>query len=185
MHGSSSPDPHDGIGPAPLAHFGLASERIVYMGTLGKAAGVSGAFVAAHPVVIATLLQTARAYIYTTAAPAALAETLRMALRVVRDADVRRAHLATLIAAFRTQARALPWTLLGSSTPIQPLVVGDAAAAVRIAEALAARGILVPAIRPPTVPANTARLRISLSSAHTHADVDALVRALHEVAAGA
>jgi 8-amino-7-oxononanoate synthase len=174
-----------GGGCGTLAHFGLASERIVCMGTLGKAAGVAGAFVAAHPLVIETLLQTARPYIYTTASPAPLAETLRAALRIVRDGDTRRAALATLIAAFRAEAGTLPWTLLDSSTPIQPLVIGDAVAAVRVAEALAVRGILVPAIRPPTVPAGTARLRVSLSSAHALADVDALTRALHEVAADA
>jgi 8-amino-7-oxononanoate synthase len=174
-----------GGGRGTLAHFGLASERIVCMGTLGKAAGVAGAFVAAHPLVIETLLQTARPYIYTTASPAPLAETLRAALRIVRDGDTRRAALATLIAAFRAEAGTLPWTLLDSSTPIQPLVIGDAVAAVRVAEALAVRGILVPAIRPPTVPAGTARLRVSLSSAHALADVDALTRALHEVAADA
>jgi len=155
------------------------------MGTLGKAAGVAGAFVAAHPLVIETLVQTARPYIYTTASPAPLAETLRVALRLLRDADASRARLATLVTTFRAQAGALPWTLLASSTPIQPLVIGDAATAVRVAEALAARGILVPAIRPPTVPAGTARLRISLSSAHTLNDVDALARALREVAADA
>jgi 8-amino-7-oxononanoate synthase len=174
-----------GGGRGTLAQLGLSSERIVCMGTLGKAAGVAGAFVAAHPLVIETLVQTARPYIYTTASPAPLAETLRVALRLLRDADAGRARLATLIAAFRAQAGALPWKLLASSTPIQPLVVGDAATAVRVAEALAARGILVPAIRPPTVPAGTARLRISLSSAHTLNDVDALARALREVAADA
>jgi 8-amino-7-oxononanoate synthase len=174
-----------GDGRGSLAHFGLASERIVYMGTLGKAAGVSGAFVAAHPLVIETLVQTARSYVYTTAAPAALAETLRAALRCIRDGHARRARLATLIATFRAGAETLPWRLLPSSTPIQPLIVGDAVTAVRVSGALAARGLLVPAIRPPTVPAGTARLRISLSAAHSHEDVDALVRALAEVAADA
>jgi 8-amino-7-oxononanoate synthase len=174
-----------GGGRGSLAQFGLASERIVYMGTLGKAAGVAGAFVTAHPLVIETLAQTARPYIYTTAAPAALADTLRAALRCIRNGDARRAQLATLIAALRARAEALPWTLLASATPIQPIVVGDAASAVRLSDALAERGILVPAIRPPTVPAGTARLRISLSAAHTLDDVDALARALAEVAAGA
>jgi 8-amino-7-oxononanoate synthase len=174
-----------GRGRGTLAHFGLASERIVLMGTLGKAAGVAGAFVAAHPLVIETLVQTARTYIYTTAAPAPLAETLRASLRLIRDADARRAHLATLIAAFRAGAQALPWTLPVSQPPIQPLVVGDSASAMRIGEALAARGILVPAIRPPTVPAGTARLRVSLSAAHTGDDVAALLAALREVAGDA
>ena len=171
-----------GGGRGSLAHFGLSSERIVYMGTLGKAAGVAGAFVAAHPLVIETLVQTARPYVYTTAAPAALAETLRTALRCIRDGDARRTQLATLIAAFRARAEALPWTLPASSTPIQPLVVREVETAVRMSEALAARGLLVPAIRPPTVPAGTARLRISLSAAHTLDDVDALARALSELA---
>jgi len=174
-----------GGGRGSLAHFALSSERILYMGTLGKAAGVAGAFVAAHPLVIETLLQTARPYVYTTAAPAALAETLRTALRCIRDGDARRAHLATLIAAFRVRAEALPWTVLASSTPIQPLMVREVETAVRVSEALAARGILVPAIRPPTVPAGTARLRVSLSAAHTLDDVDALARALSDVAADA
>lgn len=171
-----------GDGRGALSHFGLASERIVYMGTLGKAAGVAGAFVAAHPVVIETLLQTARQYIYTTASPALLVEALRESLRVIRDDVPRRTHLAALVEAFRTRARDLPWRLLPSSTPIQPLVVGKSEAAVRVSDALAARGILVPAIRPPTVPAGTARLRVSLSAAHTAADVAQLADALHDVA---
>jgi 8-amino-7-oxononanoate synthase len=174
-----------GAGRGTLAHFGLASERIVYMGTLGKAAGVAGAFVTAHPLVIETLVQTARTYIYTTASPAALADTLRESLRLIRDGDARRAHLAALIDAFRAGAERLPWALLPSRTPIQPLVIGDAADAVRVGEALAARGIIVPAIRPPTVPAGTARLRVSLSAAHTRDDVEALLHALRDVAADA
>jgi len=174
-----------GGGRGTLADFGIASERVVYMGTLGKAAGVAGAFVAAHPLVIETLVQTARPYIYTTAAPAALAGALHAALGCIRGADARRAHLAALIAAFRARADALPWTLLPSRTPIQPLVIGDPAVTVRAAEALAVRGLLVPAIRPPTVPAGTARLRVSLSAAHTLADVDELANALAAVAADA
>jgi 8-amino-7-oxononanoate synthase len=172
-----------GGGRGSLAHCALASQRIIYMGTLGKAAGVAGAFVAAHPLVIETLIQTARPYIYTTATPALLAETLRAALRLIRDGDERRARLACLVTAFRARANALPWTLLASSTPIQPLVIGDPLAAVRVSDALARRGILVPAIRPPTVPAGTARLRISLSAAHSLADVEELSDALHAVAA--
>ena len=172
-----------GDGRGSLAHCGLASERIVYMGTLGKAAGGAGAFVAAHPAVIETLVQTARPYIYTTAAPALVAEALRAALAVIRDDRARRRHLHALIARFRAGARALPWRLLPSDTAIQPLVVGASAAAVALSEALATRGVWVPAIRPPTVPANTARLRISLSAAHSEADVDALLAALYAVAA--
>ena len=172
-----------GDGRGTLAHFGLRSERVVYMGTLGKAAGVCGAFVTAHPLVIETLMQTARSYIYTTASPALLAETLRASLRCIRDDSDRRERLRTLIEAFRAGASGLPWALMPSSTPIQPLVVGDARESVRISGALAARGILVPAIRPPTVPAGTARLRVSLSAAHAHSDVAQLLDALHGVAA--
>ena len=174
-----------GDGRGTLAHFGLASERIVYMGTLGKAAGVAGAFVAAHPLAIETLLQAARPYVYTTAAPAMLAETLRASLARIRDGAPRREHLRALIVAFCSAAQALPWKLSPSPTPIQPLIVGAANDAVAVSDALAARGILVPAIRPPTVPAGTARLRVSLSAAHTLTDIVELATALREVAAAA
>ena len=171
-----------GGGRGTLAHFGLRSERIVYMATLGKAAGVAGAFVAAHPTVIETLVQKARSYIYTTAAPPLLAVALRTALRSIRDDTHRRAHLEELIAAFRSAASDLPWRLLPSSTPIQPLVIGGALEAVAVSDALQVRGILVPAIRPPTVPTGTARLRISLSASHSLADVAELTHALGDVA---
>jgi 8-amino-7-oxononanoate synthase len=169
-------------GRGALAHCGVASERIVYMGTLGKAAGVAGAFVAAHPAVIATLAETARAYVFTTAAPPLLAEALRASLAVIRGDAARHAHLAALIERFRRGMKSLPWRLLPSLTPIQPLVVGGNADAVALSQALWQRGFWVPAIRPPTVPAGTARLRISLSAAHTAADVDALVAALAQLA---
>jgi 8-amino-7-oxononanoate synthase len=172
-----------GEGRGSLAHFGLASDRIVYMGTLGKAAGVAGAFVAAHPIIVETLLQTARPYIYTTAAPPALAHALAVSLAIIRDDAPRRSRLATLIERFRAGARSLPWTLLPSPTPIQPLVVGTSTAAVELSEALFTRGIWVPAIRPPTVAKGTARLRVSLSAAHTCDDVDRLLSALIEIAA--
>ncbi|MFO1316047.1 MAG: 8-amino-7-oxononanoate synthase [Burkholderiales bacterium] len=171
-----------GEGRGSLAHCGVASERIVYMGTLGKAAGVAGAFVAAHPAVIETLVQAARPYVYTTAAPPLLAEALRAALAIVGADGARRARLHANIARFRDGARALPWRVPPSPTAIQPIVVGDSAAAVALSAQLADRGFWVPAIRPPTVPANTARLRVSLSAAHTAADVDALLAALAECA---
>ncbi len=171
-----------GEGRGTLAHFDLRSERIVVMGTLGKAAGVAGAFVVAHPAVVETLLQTSRSYVYTTAAPALLAEATRAALAIIRDDAARRTHLARLVTRWRERARALPWTLLDSSTPIQPLVIGGNAATVALADALWQRGFWVPAIRPPTVPAGTARLRVSLSAAHSIADVDALVDALADLA---
>ena len=172
-----------GEGRGSLAHLGLVSERIVHMATLGKAAGVAGAFVVAHPSVIETLVQTARSYIYTTAAPPLLAEAARAALSIIRNDTGRRAHLAGLIGQFRDGARGLPWPLLPSLTAIQPLVVGDSGAAMSVAEDLRARGFWVPAIRPPTVPQGTARLRVSLSAAHSTDDVAALLAALHAVAA--
>jgi 8-amino-7-oxononanoate synthase len=171
-----------GDGRGTLAHFGLASERVVYMGTLGKAAGVAGAFVAAHPTVIATLVQTARPYIYTTALPPLLACALSASLAAIRDEPQRRAHLSTLTTRWRHAASALPWATLPSETPIQPLVLGTNAEAMRISEGLWQRGIWVPAIRPPTVPRGTARLRITLTAAHTAADVDTLAAALRALA---
>jgi len=171
-----------GGGRGSLAHFALTDERIVYMGTLGKAAGVAGAFVAAHPAVIETLLQTGRSYIYTTAQPAMLACAVLAALSAIRDGHARRARLARTIARFRAGAAALPWTLLPSTTPIQPLVLGEAAAAVALSQGLWDRGIFVPAIRPPTVPQGTARLRVTFSAAHTDEDVDRLLAALAEAA---
>jgi len=172
----------ENAGRGTLAQFGLASERIVYMGTLGKAAGVAGAFVAAHPAVIETLIQVARTYVYTTAAPPLLAEALRAGLSIIRADRARHAHLSALIGHFRQRMQPLPWKLLPSGTPIQPLVVGDNAGALALAGALWQRGFWVPAIRPPTVPAGTARLRITLTAGHTKGDVDALVDALAELA---
>jgi 8-amino-7-oxononanoate synthase len=171
-----------GGGRGTLAHFGLSSERLVYMGTLGKAAGVAGAFVAAHPAVIDTLVQTARPYVYTTAAPPLLAAALRASLVLIREGAARRAHLEALIARFRKRAAALPWTLGNSTTAIQPLLVGANDDAMALSAALWKRGFFVPAIRPPTVPRGTARLRVSLSAAHTGAEVDAFAAALAELA---
>ena len=167
-----------GDGRGSLAHAGVASDRIVYMATLGKAAGVAGAFVLAHPRVIETILQTARSYIYTTAQPPALASALLLAIACVRDENDRRARLAASIARFRSGAGDLPWRLMPSCTAIQPLLVGESARAVALAEALQHRGIWVPAIRPPTVPPRMARLRVSLTAAHSPDDVDELVAAL-------
>jgi 8-amino-7-oxononanoate synthase len=167
-----------GEGRGSLAHARVVSQRIVYMGTLGKAAGVAGAFVTAHAAVVETLLQTARSYIYTTAAPALLACAVRASLAIIRDDAARRSHLFHLIARFRAGAQRLPWHVPRSETAIQPLLVGASAAAVALSQQLLAQGIWVPAIRPPTVPQGTARLRISLSAAHSDADVDTLLTAL-------
>jgi 8-amino-7-oxononanoate synthase len=173
---------HGGRGA--LAHFGIDSQRVVYMGTLGKAAGVSGAFVAADPTVIEALLQTARSYVFTTAAPPFIAEALRKSVGIIRVDHGRRAHLFALVARFRERMRTLPWNLRESFTPIQAIVVGANSAAVELAAELWRRGFWVPAIRPPTVPKGTARLRVSLSAAHELADVEALVDALADLAPG-
>jgi 8-amino-7-oxononanoate synthase len=169
-------------GRGALTHFHLDSPRIIYMATLGKAAGVSGAFVAAEPVVTDTLVQHARSYIYTTASPPALASALRESLALLREDEWRREKLGMLIARLHAALNDLPWKLLPSSTPIQPLLVGGNEEVVALSEGLRARGIWAPAIRPPTVPQGTARLRISLSAAHSEADVDQLAEALHELA---
>lgn len=169
-------------GRGSMAHFNLLSPRIIYMATLGKAAGVSGAFVAAEQVVIDTLVQNARSYIYTTASPPALSSALLTSLEILREEEWRREQLCELIAQLRGGLKNLPWTLMSSSTPIQPLLVGSNEDAVALSEGLRTRGIWVPAIRPPTVPQGTARLRISLSSAHCKQDVMQLVKALHELA---
>jgi 8-amino-7-oxononanoate synthase len=167
-----------GQGRGTLAACGVQGERVVTMGTLGKAAGVAGAFVVAHQAVIETILQTARPYIYTTAQPALLACAIDAALQAIRDGDDRRAHLFALVRRFRESFVNGPFALGASTTPIQPVLVGDNAAAVAMSRRLQERGLLVPAIRPPTVPVGTARLRVSLSAAHSLADVDTLVQAL-------
>ncbi|MDR2874405.1 MAG: 8-amino-7-oxononanoate synthase [Methylobacillus sp.] len=166
-------------GSGTLEHFNLRDPRIIYMATLGKAAGVSGAFVAGEPELIATLIQKARAYIYTTASPPALAAALLAALPIMRDEAERRTHLRHLAEIFRAELRLKKWQPAPSATPIQPIIIGSSEEALRASKKLRARGILVPAIRPPTVPQGTARLRITLSAAHTADDVRRLIAALH------
>jgi 8-amino-7-oxononanoate synthase len=169
-------------GRGSLSHFGLDSPRIILMGTLGKAAGVSGAFVAAEQVVIDTLVNHARSYVYTTATPPALSVALMQSLQLIEQGDDRRAHLHQLIEDLRQGLAGLPWKLMPSDTAIQPLLIGDNQQALKLSEGLRERGIWVAAIRPPTVPHGTARLRITLSAAHTESDVRQLVGALHELA---
>jgi 8-amino-7-oxononanoate synthase len=155
-----------------------ASRRVLYMATLGKAAGVAGAFVAGDATLVEWLLQKTRSYIFATAAPALLAEALRASLRIIERDDDRREHLARLIARLRAGLADCRWRLADSPTPIQPLIVGANDDALALMEALAERGLWVPAIRPPTVPQGTARLRIALSAAHADEDVDRLIEAL-------
>ena len=169
-------------GRGTAAHFGLRSPHLIYMATLGKAAGVAGAFVAGDDAAIEWILQSARTYIFSTAAPAMIAEALRASLRVIDAEAWRRDHLFRLIAQLRAGLAGLPWLNTESPTAIQPLIVGANQQALDVMAGLRERGLWVPAIRPPTVPAGTARLRITLSAAHSETDVARLVAALAEVA---
>lgn len=170
-------------GRGSLQHFALQpTPRLLLMATLGKAAGVSGAFVAGEARVIEWLLQRARPYIFTTASSPIMAATLLVSLQLIAEGAARRAHLQTLIAQLQAGAAQLPWRLLPSPTAIQPLLVGANQDALHLAQQLWQQGIWVPAIRPPTVPPSTARLRISLSAAHTPAQVERLLTALHTCA---
>jgi 8-amino-7-oxononanoate synthase len=168
-------------GSGVLELYGVRSERIIYMATLGKAAGVFGAFVAGAEVLIETMVQNARSYIYTTATPPLLAEALLASVNLIETELWRREQLVELITLLREQFKLKRWHLMPSYTPIQPLLIGSNEEALRVSEALRERGILVPAIRPPTVPKGEARLRISLSAAHSQKDVMQLVQALTEL----
>ncbi|MGY4831599.1 8-amino-7-oxononanoate synthase [Sphaerotilaceae bacterium SBD11-9] len=165
-------------GRGTAVHLGLNSPRLIYMATLGKAAGVSGAFVAGDDAAVEWILQRARTYIFATSAPAMVVQAVRESLKVIATEGWRREHLARLIARLRAGTAALRWQHPASPTAIQPLIVGGNAEALAVMAALKAQGLWVPAIRPPTVPEGTARLRISLSAAHGEADVDRLLAAL-------
>ncbi len=157
---------------------------VILMGTLGKALGVFGAFVAGEAALIETLIQHSRTYIYTTALPPAVAEAVRASLGIVREESWRREQLRALVAQFRAGAQKLGFALTSSPTPIQPLILGEAQTAVETSRRLRERGILVPAIRPPTVPEGSARLRITFSAAHTATHVDRLLEALAPATSG-
>ncbi|WP_439887281.1 8-amino-7-oxononanoate synthase [Pseudomonas sp. MBLB4123] len=170
-------------------HFGLGVDEVqVLVGTLGKGFGTAGAFVAGSEELIETLVQFARPYIYTTSQPPALACATLKSLELLRGEHWRREHLNALIARFREGARAIGLQLMDSATPIQPILVGDSGRALRLSQLLRERGLLVTAIRPPTVPAGRARLRVTLSAAHSLAQLELLLEALAEcwprVAAG-
>ncbi len=169
-------------GSGSCGHFGLTPlQAPVLMATLGKAFGVFGAFVAGSDALIETLIQRARTYIYTTAMPAALAEAGRAALRLVIAEDWRRDRLAALTQRFRKGARQLGLQLPDSGSAIQVVRLGDSQRAVAVSEALLQQGWLVGAIRPPTVPRGTARLRITFSAQHQFAHVDRLLDALEKM----
>ena len=170
-------------GRGALSHCDLASPNIVYMGTLSKAAGVGGAFVAAHETVVEWLVQRARPYIYTTAAPPALAHALLASLDIIAGSEggERRAHLQELIVQLRAGLRLRRWQHPRSDTAIQPLVIGANDEALRAASSLYEQGLWVPAIRPPTVPVGTSRLRLTLSAAHSEEDVERVVAAVNAI----
>jgi 8-amino-7-oxononanoate synthase len=163
-----------------VERLGAEQENLVMMATLGKALGTAGAFVAGSESVIETLIQRARTFIYTTAAPSALAWATRTALRLVREGNDRRERLGSNITYFRRGATELGVPLMPSDTAIQPVPVGEADAAVALSETLRERGVLVTAIRPPTVPQGGSRLRITLSANHSREQLDSLLAALAE-----
>ena len=164
-----------------VEHFGLGIDDVpVLIGTLGKACGTAGAFVAGSDDLIEALVQFARPYIYTTSQPPALACATLKALELLRRERWRREHLAALIQQFRTGAEQIGLTLMDSHTAIQPILIGDAGRALALSRLLRERGLLVTAIRPPTVPAGSARLRVTLSAAHSEAQVQLLLNALAE-----
>ena len=164
-----------------VEHFGLSVAQVpVLMGTLGKAFGTSGAFVAGSEELIENLIQFARPYIYTTSQPPALACATLKSLELLRTEHWRREHLNTLINQFRRGAEQIGLQLMDSFTPIQPILMGDSARALRLSQRLRERGLLVTAIRPPTVPAGGARLRVTLSAAHTEAQVQLLLSGLDD-----
>ncbi|AYC31263.1 8-amino-7-oxononanoate synthase [Pseudomonas cavernae] len=164
-----------------VEHFGLGIDEVpVLVGTLGKAFGTAGAFVAGSEELIETLIQFARPYIYTTSQPPAVACATLKSLELLRTESWRREHLNQLIARFRQGASEIGLRLMDSPTPIQPILVGDSARALQLTALLKARGLLVGAIRPPTVPAGSARLRVTLSAAHSEAQLERLLEALAE-----
>ncbi len=166
-----------------LQDAGLGQREVpILMATFGKALGTFGAFVAGSEELVETLIQQARTYIYTTALPPAVAAATRESLRLVQRESWRREHLQFLVTRLRLGAEQLGLALLPSNTAIQPLVLGDAARALQVSEKLFEQGFFVPAIRPPTVPQGTARLRITLSAAHSEGDIDRLLQALEHCA---
>ncbi|MCW8890643.1 MAG: 8-amino-7-oxononanoate synthase [Sedimenticola sp.] len=172
-------------GRGSVDHFGLGQAEVpILMGTLGKAFGTFGAFVAGSEALIETLIQQSRSYIYTTALPPAVAEATRVSLRLVEKASDRREQLQQLIGRFRAGAEQLGLLLMDSETAIQPILAGSAERAVNWSRSLEEKGFLVTAIRPPTVPEGSARLRVTLSASHTLEQVDRLLEALGQLDQG-
>ncbi|MEA3278556.1 MAG: 8-amino-7-oxononanoate synthase [Pseudomonadota bacterium] len=166
-------------------HFELDPQQVpILVGTLGKAFGTFGAFVSGSEELIETLIQRARSYVYTTAPPPAVAMATRASLKIVRRESWRRERLGDLITRFRAGAAQLGLPLMDSRTPIQPIVAGSAERALSWSRHLEKSAILVSAIRPPTVPEGSARLRVTFSAAHSEADVDRLLDSLSELPQG-
>jgi 8-amino-7-oxononanoate synthase len=168
-----------------LEHCQIQSDRIVYIGTLGKAAGVSGAFVCAHKTLMECLIQKGRPYIYSTATPPAIAHTVLASLHLIEgeEGQARRAHLNQLIAIWHQELQLKHWHMSSSMTPIQPLVLGSNAAALSASQQLDEAGYWIPAIRPPTVPEGSARLRITFSANHSIEAVRELISELQKIEA--
>jgi 8-amino-7-oxononanoate synthase len=168
-----------------LEYCQIQSDRIVYIGTLGKAAGVSGAFVCAHKTLMECLIQKGRPYIYSTATPPAIAHTVLASLYLIEgeEGQARRAHLNQLIAIWHHELQLEHWQISSSMTPIQPLVLGSNAAALLASRQLDEAGYWIPAIRPPTVPEGSARLRITFSANHSTQAVRELIAELQKIEA--
>jgi 8-amino-7-oxononanoate synthase len=171
-----------------LEHTGIqnaseASARIIYIGTLGKAAGISGAFIAGHKTLIEWIMQKGRPYIYTTASPPAIAHGLLKSLELMSD-DSYRVSLNKNIQYWKKTLHLKKWALMPSDTAIQPIMIGKTEDVLRVAQQLYQKNIWVPAIRPPTVPADTARLRITFSASHSAEQIDQLTQALMEIEHG-
>jgi 8-amino-7-oxononanoate synthase len=160
-------------------HYGLGLDELpILMGTLGKGFGTFGAFVAGSDALIETLIQYARTYIYTTALPPAVASATRISLKILQRETWRREHLNSLIGRFRSGVKELGLELMASTTPIQPILLHDDELTHQVGEQLRNKGFLVGAIRPPTVPVGSARLRITLCAEHTEEQVDKLLDAM-------
>jgi 8-amino-7-oxononanoate synthase len=172
-------------GHGTLEYCQIQSDRIVYIGTLGKAAGVSGAFVCAHKTLMECLIQKGRPYIYSTATPPAIAHTVLASLYLIEgeEGQARRAHLNQLIAIWHHELQLEHWQISSSMTPIQPLVLGSNAAALLASRQLDEAGYWIPAIRPPTVPEGSARLRITFSANHSTQAVRELIAELQKIEA--
>ena len=166
-----------------LEQKNICSDRIIYIGTLGKAAGVSGAFICAQDSFIEWLIQKGRPYIYSTATPPAIAHALLKSLEIIEtdEGKQRRTHLDKLIDIWQKEMHFSAWKKISSSTPIQPLILGSNANALLAAQLLDDAGYWIPAIRPPTVPVGSARLRITFSASHSEDDLRALINTLQSI----